>query len=187
MKRTMVVIAMSLGLVALAPSAGHAEGQGNCKVEARVCEFGGAICKDNNGVKGRCRQIGNQCTCFTPQDGAKENAINVIYDSSRTAISFVEDPSSVHQLCGQLDALLDNIELATGRLLSSQLGSIGFVDAELMRRVDVSMRRLPVIGALFTSSCSTTYDPTFVVDGLKAIKERLLDVLEAEIEAERDE
>lgn len=185
--RTMVVFTMSLGLVALAPSAGHAEGQGNCKVEARVCEFGGAVCKDNNGVKGRCRQIGNQCTCFTPQDGAKENAINIIYDSSRTAISFVEAPSSVYELCGQLDALLDNIELATGRLVSSQLDPIGFVDAELMRKVDVSMRRLPVIGSLFSSSCSMTYDTASVVQSLRAIKERLLSILEAEIEAEREQ
>lgn len=180
MNRLALTALVGLGLTAFSPSLGQAEGQGSCKVVTRVCEFGGAGCRDNNGDRGSCRQIGNQCTCFTPNDGAKENAINTIFDSSTAAVVVVEDPG-LPKRCEQVGALIGNM-IMSARRLSMELAPIRFVEPTLLKRVDLSMARLPGIVSFVGSSCGMTVPGNDIGDALDKAKDELLEQLAAEFD-----
>jgi hypothetical protein len=100
----------------------------------------------------------------------QEGLIDTIYQSvSATAVfSDVSSALGPSVACSQLVALAQSIDLAVGRL--SDLGGIEFGDAHLLRKIDVSLVRLPTIGSQF-SSCNSTSTLNF-----DALKSSLLDV-----------
>jgi hypothetical protein len=166
----------AISAVSFTPTVARAEGTGNCKVQDGVCKLGGAKCLDDNKVQGVCRQIGNQCTCFTPNDGAKENQINIMYDSMIAALLFSEVKSTLGQnvACVQLGAFLSNLLGAKDRLVA--LGPFGFSEAKLLGKLDFILVNLPLLGS-FGIVCGITVPVSEATSTLLSKKMELLSLL----------